>query len=73
MNDNQWRLAKAIWRRDGWTITERPDLFETYTPEGFVPVAGCHIVLLRGLDRRDVYAATDREARQVMWQEMEGR
>jgi hypothetical protein len=73
MSDQDWQISKALWRREGWELVEKLDLYETYGAEGWAPVEGRHIVLLRGLDRLDVYAATDREARREAWRMMEGR
>jgi len=73
MKDEAWSVAKALWAREGWSVVAMPDLHETYfRDEGFIPVVGTRIILKRGLDRVEVAAATERDARRLIWEKMEG-
>lgn len=73
MTDGQWAITRALWKREGWAVIATPDLHQTYDPDyGFVDAEGVRLALVRGLDRVEVYADTERKARVMLFEKMEG-
>jgi uncharacterized lipoprotein len=72
LSEQDWSLAAALWKREGWQIVEAPDLHETYTADGWEHVEGIRLVSTRGLDRVEVVAPTQKRARVMLFAKMEG-
>jgi hypothetical protein len=72
MSPYDWKLATAIWKRDGWEIAESPHLYGLCGPDGCEDVEGRRILLVRGGTSVVAWADTEKHARMKAWALMEG-